>query len=130
MLNLNERLSIIIDPSHERFAQAGRISLDQELISQTGDLAISYSDGTEAYVNNGRTTGLAQFYIVEKDQAGEAEHLINILPSLKERLSEIFARVVEPENENLTPETQAASAAAAYLIAAELHPELYGQRTE
>ena len=126
---LDEFLPVIIDPGHERFAQTGMLYIEQSRYDDLGELTIKFSDGVVSRVNNGVRSGLAQYYIFPRSQSSQAEHLIRVLPQIKDQLSTFFRRAALPKPEEHQEVIQAAQAAATFLIAATLYPETFSDRS-
>lgn len=123
---LNDLVPVVIDPGHERFAESGLLYADSDPHKDQEDITIEFSDGVTSKVNNGITTGLAQYYVFPRSQSGEAGHLINLLPDIKDRLNSIFQRASNLQHpEYQMPEIQSAQAAASFLIIAALYPDMF-----
>ena len=122
---LNEFVPVIIDPSHERFGHSGLLFMDNSPYDDNGDLTILFADGKISKVNNGLKTGLSQYYVFPSGQSSEAGHLISVLPDIKNRLAELFSRANNKAPTEHIAETKCAQAAATYLIAATLYPEMF-----
>lgn len=127
---LNQILPVVIDPNHERYGQSGELYMDQELFDKKGELVITFSDGEQDVVSNGNINGLNQCYIFAKASREEAERLMRLLPDLRDRLGNIFNRVVESTTTIPSRETLAAQAAANFLVTATLYPEMYEYRLD
>ena len=126
---IEEFLPVIIDPGHERFAQTGKLYIEQSRYDDLGELTIKFSDGVVSRVNSGLRYGLVQYYIFPHNQSSQADHLISVLPQIKDQLSTIFRRAALPQPEEHQEEIQTAHAAATFLIAATLYPETYSNRS-
>ncbi|MGH7234261.1 MAG: hypothetical protein ACREF7_02345 [Candidatus Saccharimonadales bacterium] len=118
-----EVLSVVIDPRHERYGEAGEMEVDSETRENAGDVYICFDDGTKTIANDGQTSGISQYYVIPKSEQDIADELVSILPELKPALNEIYSRVESPLSDSRSLKVQRAQAAASQLIARRLFPE-------
>lgn len=114
MVHINEVIPIVVDPSHERFAQIGEMTFSGSM--GDGTCIIKFEDGTEAPLNDGWLTGLPQFVAPLKEHEAGVRRLSGVLPELRPALQELYTQVVEPRKRPPTAATAAAHAGFVALV--------------
>ena len=124
MAQIYEIAPVIIDPRHDRFGQVGEVTFSGA--SGDGTCLIKFNDGEEVNFNDGWATGVTQFVALRKAEGEKVSRLVDALPALKPRLTELFEQVVDPYKQPPASETVAAQLGTRALInSVIIPPELH-----
>lgn len=116
--------AFVINPERERYGTPGKILDFGQSIANNGYISLQFPDGSVEKYNNGRRTGIPEFYVTLEEGSPSYIRATEVIPHLRETLKEFFRRVVDPESFPPTPETQSAYTSAMYVIDKNIFPEI------
>ena len=104
-VHVDEIIPVVVDPSSEFYGRVGKMRASDR---EYGDCYFRFDDNEAVMLNDGWSTGIPQFLGFLKTEQKEVDRLVEALPNLRDKLAELFSKVLRPNAYPPTPETAAA----------------------